>query len=156
MKALTAPVRACILAVLMAVTCGACALDQVTNGQDDRVTDAQARRARWMNERPRYYAISYLLIEGGPGTPEAYRYVTVRNNSVLDTTCPDAKCPVAQLRDLRQVHELFDLALDQTPNCESKVIYRNDINVPSLITRSCKPGAGVDYSIAVTLFSILN
>jgi hypothetical protein len=119
-----------------------------------RIDEAKARRTRWMRERPLQYEIRYLLIEGGAGSAESYRLVKIRNSSVLDTTCPNAKCPVAHLKHVRQVHEIYDLIIEDDPDCDVKATYRNDTNVPSAVTRTCKPGTKPDFSLAVTAFLV--
>jgi hypothetical protein len=123
------------------------------NDRAARLEDAKARRERWMRERPLHYEIRYLMVEGGPGTAESYRFVKIRNSSVLDTTCPNGPCPIAHLKHVRQVHEVYDLIIEDDPDCEVKAIYRNDINIPSLVTRVCTPGTKADFSLAITAFS---
>jgi hypothetical protein len=145
--------RASILCfVLLSSACADALPFAEPDARSTRITEAKERRARWMRERPLHYEIRYLLIEGAAGAAETYRLVKIRNSSVLDTNCLNSKCPAAHLKHVRQVHEVYDLILEDDPDCEVKAIYRNDTNVPSAVTRTCKPGTKPDFSLAVTAF----
>lgn len=98
--------------------------------------------------------ITFLLVEGGEGTAPAYRLVKVRENSVMDTTCPESTCPKAMLRDVRQVFELFKLVNEEAPGCVVKVTYHADFHFPNLIRRACDGVASPkSYTLIVTGFS---
>ncbi len=121
---------------------------------DKTALDAEvlAQSEAWHGRRIFNYDITYLLIEDMASGAPAYRVVKVRSGAVLDTRCPESICPVAQLRDLRLVPELFKLIRESSAECNFQIIYSKDFNFPSVIDRNCAK-LGVHDRIVVTGFA---
>jgi predicted small lipoprotein YifL len=146
-----------LLAALFTLT--ACALPAMPSaapvdaGKQDRLDEASRRNALWRDMRVEVYTIDYLLVEGPDGTPPAYRRVSARGNFVLDTTCPESKCPTSTLRDVRLIHELFAMVNADATGCAIKVLYHPDFHFPSLIQRNCSASGGSVNSLVVVGFA---
>jgi Family of unknown function (DUF6174) len=113
------------------------------------VLSAQENRKLWSAQIIDHYEVNYLLIEGDDGAPEAYRVVKVRNNAVLDTTCPFGKCPSLHLRDLRTIPELFNLIVDNAELCDIGVTYHSMLHFPSYIRANCGRSGKPDFRVIV-------
>lgn len=146
--------RASSWKALIAVTVISISGCSVLTGGDDSaareiVLKAQEQRKLWSGQIIDHYEVNYLLIEGGDGAPEAYRLVKVRNNAVLDTTCPFAKCPSLHLRDLRTIPEVFNLIVDNAGLCDISVTYHPTLYFPSYIRANCARSGKPDFRVIV-------
>lgn len=141
------------MAVIIIAAIGLTGCGSLLGGDDpdnqEVVLKAQEERKLWSAQIIDHYEVNYLLIEGDDSAPEAYRLVKVRNNAVLDTTCPFAKCPSLHLRDLRTIPEVFSLIVDNAGQCDISVTYHPTLHFPSYIRANCARSGRPDFRIIV-------
>ncbi|MCX6019752.1 MAG: hypothetical protein NTZ50_14850 [Chloroflexi bacterium] len=107
----------------------------------------------WIEQGITRYEVTWLLLEGGDAAPDRYRSAHVVNNNVLDTLCPQQRCPEAHLRDLRTIHDAFKLIRDNAEQCDITVLYHVMLHYPTWIRANCAHAGLPDFRVMLRGFA---
>lgn len=151
----TRQVMTCISHIILALHLAACA-NTATPEPPNASAELERHKRIWAEQNIKRYEVVWLLLEGGDGAPDRYRSVRVVNRNVLDTRCPQDRCPEAHLRDLRTIEQAFDLIQAMSNFCDVSVLYHPNLGYPTWIRADCaqRDPSRPDFRIILRGFTI--
>ena len=115
--------------------------------------EAQRQKRLWLAQDITRYEVVWLLLEGDDEAPDRYRSVRVVNRSVLDTRCPNDRCPEKHLRDLRTIEQVFEMISVAAEQCDIVVQYHEALHYPTWIRADCARSSQPNFRIFLRGFS---
>lgn len=128
-----------VAAALLVTGCGSWASDSTAPWTQETTVHDEALRQRrlWRESGVQRYEVTWLLLEGGDDAVDRYRTARIVARSVLDTRCPNDRCPELHLRSLLTVDDAFELILNAPPDCTAAVQYHPTLPLPTWIRIDC-------------------
>ncbi len=131
-----------------------------TSSQSPLKQNLLAFQEKWKSHNVKDYHIRMSFYENFANRRSTAREVTVKNGSIVSSTCVNANCPAFALRDINTIDDLFRLADSLTSSsegyrCIQQLNYDSKYGFPNQIAVDCPNYFDDDYKVSVSLFEEL-